>query len=792
MKYLVIVESPSKCKKIEKILNENDDLNIYEVVATMGHINELKSLKSIDIQNHFTCNYEPIEAKRKNTEAIRKKIPDFDEVILCCDPDREGEGIAASICQTFHLDIKTTKRVTFNEITETAIITAIQSPRTINLDLVHAQQSRQILDLLVGFKVTPTLWKCITKHASNSLSAGRCQTPALRIIYDNQQDINNEEPKKVYNTTGYFTGLNIPFELNKQFETDKEITDFLIGSITHSHTYSCSAPNKVCKKQPEPFSTSRIQQVASNELHFSPKETMQLCQSLYEAGYITYMRTDSKSYSKEFIENVKDYILRNYKEGEKYIRENIDEIISGERSCENDLQKNNTANAHTHAQEAHEAIRPTNISLYDLPEKVNSREKRMYKLIWTNTLESCMSSAFFYAITAAISGYNKTAFKYTCEQVCFPGWLIVTKKYKEDIKEYKYLQMLKQNDTILYKKICAKVSVKGLKHHFSEAHLIQLLEEKGIGRPSTFSSLVEKIQEREYVKKKDIQGKKISCKDYELEDGEIVFEESEREFGNEKNKLVIQPLGIIVMEFLDKHFFSLFNYDYTKEMEDALDKIAKGELLWEDVCEKCNKQIDSLIEELKDEKKMEIQIDDSHSYIIGKYGPVVKHTEQVNGKEKITFKAVKPDIDIHEIEKGDITLENIVDANAKKKQYVLGQHDGEDVIIKKGKFGLYITWGENTKTLKDLGNRPIENITFDEVKKYLEEGSNVVRKINDSLCIRKGAANKPDYLFYKTPKMRKPIFYDLTKFFKDTKEDYKSCDERILKTWIQKNYTDVK
>ena len=807
MKYLVIVESPAKCKKIEKYLNDNDDLHIYEVVATMGHITQLTSLKNIDIENNFTPSYDLIEAKKKNTELIRKKIKEFDEVILSCDPDREGEGIAANICEVFNLDIHTTKRVTFNEITETAIVAAMKNPRTLDQNLVRAQQTRQILDLIVGYKISPMLWKFITKHSVNSLSAGRCQTPALKIIYDNQQENNQTKEQLIYNTTGYFTSMNIPFELNKQFLSEEDTTDFLHGSSTFQHIYSCSEPIKVYKKQPDPFTTSRIQQVASNEFHFSPKETMRLCQNLYETGYITYMRTDSKTYSKEFIETVKDHVIRNYPEGEKYIYENIDALVTGRinpdtidqnakpQSRENktkitkktNKRTNNTKDTQTKlTQDAHEAIRPTNISLFELPDKIDSKERKLYKLIWTNTLESCLTSAVFSAIKATISAFHNTNFYYTSEKIYFPGWLIVTKKYNTDVKEFQHLQMMKQNDPIPYKKIISKFAIKGLKQHYTEARLVQLLEDKGIGRPSTFSSLVDKIQERGYVKKEDIKGKTMEGKDYELENGDIFEEESKREIGNEKNKLVIQPLGIIVMEFLEKHFLSLFNYDYTKNMEDDLDKISKGEKVWYDVCKECNDQVEMLVNGLKDESKLEVQIDESHSYVVGKYGPVIKQTEIIDGKKHTNFKPVKKDITIQQVENGEVTLENMIDTTIEKKKSVLGNHDGHDVIIQKGKFGLYITWGENSKTLKDLGNRPIENITFDEVKKYLEEGSNLIREINSAMSIRKGP--KGDYLFHKNSKMKKPQFLDIKNFYKEEKEDYKKCDISILKKWIQNTY----
>jgi DNA topoisomerase-1 len=772
---LVIVESPAKCKKIEEYLGPG-----YKCVATYGHLRELSSLKNIDIENNFTPTYTVSSnvIKQKQIEILRKEINNADEVILSLDGDREGEKIAYCVAQIFKLDINKTKRITFNEITETAIRTAMKNPRTIDMNIVNAQQARQILDVLVGFKVSPILWKFITKNKENSLSAGRCQTPALKIIYDNQKDINESNERKVYNTTGYFTNSNILFELNKQFETDDEITVFLDGSADFSHIYTCSRPVKIYKQQPEPFTTSKLQQVASNELHYAPKETMRLCQSLYEGGFITYMRTDSKIYSNDFIDSTKKYITKIY--DAKYINENINSMTTGLSLVKDTGDKPSP-------QEAHEAIRPTDISLFELPEEIDNKERRMYKLIWENTLESCMAVASFYSVRATITAFQKTTFVYSSELIDFPGWKIVKKKYSIDNKEYQYLQTIRSNSVIPYKKLCSRVTMKGLKQHYTEARLIQLLEENGIGRPSTFASLVDKIQERGYVKKEDIKGRELSCTDFELENGEIFEIETKREIGNEKGKLVIQQLGTIVIDFLDKHFAGLFDYEYTKLMENELDKIAKGDITWFNICEKCNNQIDLLIDDLKDETKIEIKLDENNTYIIGKYGPVVKFKETINGKEAIKFKPIKKDIDIHKIENGEYTVEDIVETTKiTKSQYSLGTHEGNDVILKKGKFGIYMSWGENSKNLKELGNRPIENITFEEIKKYLDEGNTNTREINSSTSIRKGP--KGDYIFYKTSKMKKPKFFDLKNFNSEVKEDYKICDINILKSWLREKY----
>jgi DNA topoisomerase-1 len=780
---LVIVESPAKCKKIEEYLGPG-----YKCVASFGHLRELPSLKNVDIENNFTPTYTISDnaLKKKQIELIRKEIKKADEVILASDGDREGEAISYTIIELFNLPL-TTKRIVFNEITEKALQEAIKNPTTIDMDMVHAQQARQILDILVGFKVTPVLWNCLTNPGKDkALSAGRCQTPALRLIYDNEQEILAAKERKVYNTTGFFTNSNLPFDLSKEYDNEEAMTDFLDESARFQHMYTCSEPKKVFKSPPEPFTTSRIQQVASNELHYSPKETMTLCQKLYEAGYITYMRTDSKTYSGEFLTQVTQYIMTNYAAGEKYVGD-VCKTMPGKKDGVTKDKKSVT-------QDAHEAIRPTNILARELDSKVDSKERRLYKLIWENTLESCMSAASFFQINATISAFDNGKFTYKSEQVDFPGWKIVSKKHAEEIaptnSTYTYLQMIKQNAPIPYKKMISKVTIKGAKMHYTEARLVQLLEEKGIGRPSTFSSLVDKIQERGYVKKEDVKGKEIVCSDYELDNGEIFEIETKREFGNEKSKLVIQPLGVIVMEFLEKHFAELFDYDYTSQMEETLDKIAKGNHVWHELCRTCNTEVDILINALGPQAKMEIKIDDHNTYMIGRYGPVIKYTDTTaDGKETIKFKPVRKDIDLAFLENPECKIEDIIDNEvtpSKKTSYILGKHEGHDVILKKGKFGLYISWGTNSKTLKELGNRPMENITFDEVQKYLEEGSPFVREIDTNLSIRKGP--KGDYLFFKTPKMRKPQFYDIKSFTNETKEDYKICNKAILKSWIKEKY----
>ena len=688
---LVIVESPAKCKTIESYLGPG-----YKCVASFGHFRELGSLTNIDIPNNFSLTYDILEAKKKQIDMISNMIKTADEVVLATDDDREGEAIAWHICDYFKLNVATTKRIIFHEITESALQHAIRNPTTVNMNIVNAQKARQILDLLVGFKISPTLWKCISSQNEKSLSAGRCQTPALRIIYDNQQEINAAPGSIVYNTIGYFTNKNIPFELNKQFTSEDELTNFLLGTTNFAHIYNCSKPTKVVKHSPEPFTTSRLQQVASNELRFSPRETMKTCQTLYEAGFITYMRTDSTKYCDEFLSVAKEYILSVYND-ERYINTKEQETKGG-----------------------HEAIRVTKICIKELPETMDKREKRMYNLIWTNTLASCMSDAVYMSVTASITGFQNTKFTRTAEQQVFAGFTKALSKTLEN-GEYQYLQIIDKVNPILYNKIVSLQTIKNAKQHYTEARLVQLLEEKGIGRPSTFAMLVDKIQERGYVKKSDIEGREIECKDFELEGGEICKLVTKRTVGKEHGKLIIQPIGIIVSEFLEQHFTNIFNYDYTREMEVSLDKISAGHISSTSLCEQCNNQLDLLLN---------------------------------NGNNKTT----------------------------EETSYNLGKFEQNDVILKTGKYGLYITWGTNSKSLKGMGKCSMDSITLEDVEPYLNNETNILRTISPFLSIRKSA--RGDYIYYKSANMRKPAFHSLAGF----ELDYKMCDLDILKSWIREKY----
>ena len=681
---VIIVESPSKCKLIEKYTG-------MRCVATCGHLCEIASLANVNANNGFDVKYTILDSKKAQYKLLKEAIQKADEVILATDDDREGEAIAWHVARLFKLDVAKTKRILFHEITESALQTALRKPGYLNMNVVNAQRARQVLDLLVGYKISPMLWK---EFSNESLSAGRCQTPALRIVYDKHVEPSNET--NAYHVVGYFTSLNLKFNLDRTFENKEDAVLFLNSCIDAKFKYSCSAPVKKTYKPPKPLTTSSIQQACSNQLHLSPKDTMRILQHLYESGYITYMRTDSQQYSREFISSVKKAITD--KHGARFV--NAEFTTDTDDKC------------------AHEAIRPTNIGLEELSDLMDAKERKVYNIVWTTTMQSLMAESTSMKITAKIGCDSDCAFTYDSEAVEFLGWKIVKGDTSDD-KAYQLLQTIRSIEK--YNKIAALCVYSHLKAHLTEAKLVNLLEDKGIGRPSTFASLVDKIQERVYVKKDSIKGRSVTCQEYELVDSVVNEIETTREVGGESNKLIIQQVGLDVIAFLYKNFAELFDYDYTQRMEKDLDLVSHGEKVWTTLCDDCVQQLDKIINKYKGENP--------------------------------------------------------------NNEICIGKFEGHDLILKKGKFGLYANWGANNKSLKEFGNRPLENITFDEVEQILiKNNSNVLREISNTISIRKSA--KGDYIFYKLPKMKKPSFFSLTGF----DHDFATCDIETIKEWIKTKY----
>lgn len=807
-KSLVIVESPAKCKKIESYLGDS-----YHVIACYGHLRYIPNLDAIDVKNDFQISYALMEdaLKKKQIEILRKKIELAKEVILATDDDREGEAIAWHVCDLFKLPLNSTRRIVFHEITESAIHLAMGNPRSILMSLVYSQMARQIIDMLVGYTITPLLWKHITKTHQSSLSAGRCQTPALRLIYDNQKEINKNTNQLAYHINATFTKLNINFQLNQTFDDYKIVNSFFELSLLATYHLELGKVKNSLQKPPEPLITSSLQQSASSCLHMSPKETMGYAQELYENGFITYIRTDSRKYSREFLESVHKYVTATF--SEKSFNQNSYEIYNIGKQLKEDKGKTDEGLLE---QSAHEAIRPVNFLL--LPKQITSsslskKAGKLYELIWTRSIQSCMSSAqssqFVSKITLDSSSYY---FTYKAQKYIFKGWKELGSKFilqdnddnalcldaghtlNKEEEIYNYLKLLKTDIPILPKIIKTKLSIHDKKTHYTEAKLIQMLEEMGIGRPSTYASLIEKIKERGYVEKTNIQGIEYKglefiC-DFSNKNKEIETKDVIQIFGNETNKLVITSLGIVVIELLLNHVTKFFEYEYTRFMENELDQIANKNADFKIVLNTCYNELQTVVSTIEDLKikKFEIKINDYHFLIMGKYGLVVK---ELNAQGKLVkFHKVKENINLDLLNKDEIKLKDILTDNTTCSNPIFKFQDS-DVFLKRSKYGLYVSWGTNKLSLKDLDlndsqmnldnlEEPIKASILEylyKMNKITQTHESVLRVLNDNLSIRKGKYG--DYIFYKKKNTKKAVFYKLNGF-----KNYLSCDIDLILNWI--------
>jgi len=765
-RYLVIVESPSKCAKIENYLGPD-----YKCIASMGHIREISGIKAIDVKNQFLATFTILSEKKEHVKEMRRVIDCFlpENIILASDDDREGEAIAWHICEVFHLSVTATKRILFHEITKPAILKAIETPTKINMSLVRSQQARQILDILVGFKISPILWKYVYYSTSNSLSAGRCQTPALRLIYDNS--ILCEEPVAVrYKTLAYWRSQE-PFELHHEFPDEVSMKSFLGLSKMYSYHIRIEDPNLGKTPPPKPFTTSGLLQKASNILHYSPKETMSLCQKLYQNGLITYMRTDSVKYSDPFLDAAKTYIQREF----------------SEFSVLGDLGKLKN----TDTNQPHEAIRVTNIEAKNI--SVGSGEDprlaSLYKLIWKNTIQSCMSDYEYKSILIKISAPQDLYYRRVLEIPMLIGWKILD-EHKKDATcggELLYYQSIQSIGQPLC--IDSNCVARNTHSHYSEATLIQTLEDLGIGRPSTFATIVETIQDRGYVKKMDVSGTLCTCVDFKLERGSDITEIlSEKRFGNEKQKLVLQSVGKLTVEFLIQHFENFFSYDYTKRMEEELDQISTNTTpFWYKICETCLQDIQTAIQPISKISKQSWDIDDEWKLVFQESGPTMYRTLENGDRE---YKSIRKDIQFDFTKIGGYTFDDLVEIPDDN----LGEFQGEIVYLKTGQYGPYVKWGETTKSVKEV-SKPIHEIRLDDVIPLLStpektsssvDNKNIIRSLTEEISIRRGKYGA--YIYYQRKDMGKPEFYNLKSFGRG----YSTCEPNHLLTWILEKYPEVK
>jgi DNA topoisomerase-1 len=792
--YLIIVESPSKCKKIEEYLGSD-----YKCIASKGHFRFIHGLKSIDTKHTFEPVFSLIEEKRSHVESMRTTIRNFrqENIILATDDDREGEAIAWHICQVFDLPVLTTKRILFHEITRDAILHAVETPTTINMNLVKAQHARQVLDIIVGYKISPFLWKFVQhqdtnaegksrRKSTNALSAGRCQTPALRLVYDNEINRQNAVLEKRYKTVGIFFNKNMRFTLNHEFAEENQVAAFLRESRTcakFDHILNIGEAKAATKSPPKPFNTSRLLQSANSILHINPKETMRICQQLYQEGHITYMRTESTEYSAKFIEQARAFIAGEFRhDATTYVGHHLDKITV----------KN--------ASNPHEAIRITNICTRFV-ENSDRRITTMYQLIWRNTIQSCMSEAKYKTHEITISAPLNHYYSYVLEIPVFLGWQIVDKKTTDEHDETGtlfFLQSMTKN-TIHPKCVECCVVIKNQPSYYCESSLIKKLEDLGIGRPSTFATIVDTIQERGYVTRKNVEGSIIECKEFVLTDDKIDTVVKDRVFGNEKNRLVIQPTGVQTIEFLTRYFDKLFSYDYTKQMEERLDEVTYGSE-WAEICKRCYSEIKEYSKPVSSLTKQTFQLDAEHVFVFHMNGPVIKkisaETDDDDGDDcddppakKATYISVKKniEIDVEKLKRSEYTLADL----AEIEHDCLGTHEDQNVYIKTGRYGAYIEYGDRKISIKTV-KKPLSEITLEDVVGFLlpensperaaTAGTKILRVLSPTMSIRGGKFGP--YVFYKRADMKKPEFLNIKKF----KDGYFDCDAAVLVDWLHKTY----
>ena len=665
---LVIVESPAKAKTIEKFLGED-----YCVMSSYGHIRDLKK-KSFSIdEKTFEPQYEIPSDKAKVVAELKKKAEESTTVWLASDEDREGEAISWHLSEVLGLNPSTTKRIVFHEITKNAILEAIQHPRTIDLNLVNAQQARRVLDRIVGFKLSPLLWRKVKP----ALSAGRVQSVAVRLIVEKEREVNAFKGDTYYRVTASFTlpGKKevVKAELNRRFSTQEEAR-FFLQECRDNQFRVTDISTKPLKRSPfPPFTTSTLQQEAAHKLGYSVAQTMSLAQRLYENGHITYMRTDSVNLSSLCLGASKKVISETM--GDAYVKtRNYQTSAKG-------------------AQEAHEAIRPTDMAQTEI--EATPQERRLYDLIWKRTIASRMADAEIEKTTVLISigGMDET-FTATGEVVKFDGYRRVYRETQEDNEENEsgILPPLTMGEVLTAKEITATGRFTQRPVRYNEASLVHKLEELGIGRPSTYASTITTIQQREYVQKGDKPGEEFNSEIFTLKNGEIKHTTHTVTVGAERGKLLPTDTGTVVNDFLLEYFPEIMDYNFTADVEKNFDEIAEGKQVWENVIRDFYKRFNPLVEKtnsIKSEHRVGERVLGTDpgsgkpvSVKIGRFGPVAQ-IGSADDKEKPRFAQLKKGQSLE-----TITLQEALELFRLPRE--LGEYEGSTIIIGAGKYGPYV------------------------------------------------------------------------------------------------------
>jgi DNA topoisomerase-1 len=698
-KNLVIVESPAKAKTIEGYLGKD-----FVVKSSFGHVRDLaKKGIAIDIEHDFQPNYEVSADKKAIVAELKKLAKEAETVWLATDEDREGEAISWHLYETLNLEKKDAKRITFNEITKSAILKAIDNPRKINKELVDAQQARRVLDRIVGFELSPVLWKKVRP----SLSAGRVQSVAVRLIVDRERDINKHNSESFFRVNANFSATKgkIKAELSKQLTSEKQAIDLLNACKGADFVIDDVQQKPATKSPTAPFTTSTLQQEASLKLGFSVSRTMSVAQRLYEAGKITYMRTDSVNFSETALTSAKEEIERAY--GKEYSNPT--------------KYKTKSSNA----QEAHEAIRPTEFFTHSI--EGDRDDERLYDLIWKRSIASQMSNAKLERTTIKIvSNSISEHFQAKGEVIKFDGFLKVylesdVDQDDEEDDEDGLLPDVKAGEKVNSDEIIATERFSRPPSRYAEASLVKKMEELGIGRPSTYAPTISTIQKRGYVEKNEREGNERKYLVKKLIKNELIEEVRTETTGKEKNKLSPTDIGIVVTDFLSEHFERIMDYNFTAKVEEEFDEIAKGLIQWTEMLHKFydpfHKNVEDTLEHSEratGERELGVHPVSGKKIIarIGRFGPMIQVGDELVDGEKPQFASLQKDQSI-----GSITLEEALELF--KMPRTLGEF--EELVVKAnvGRFGPYIQHG------KIFASIPKEespmNITFERAVEIILE-----------------------------------------------------------------------
>jgi DNA topoisomerase-1 len=673
-KNLVIVESPAKAKTIEGYLGKD-----FLVASSMGHVRDLaKGNNAIDVKNNFKPTYIVSPDKKDIIKKLKKLAEEAELVYLASDEDREGEAISWHLKEVLDLNDKKTRRIVFTEITKNAILNAIKTPRGIDIDLVNAQQARRLLDRLVGFELSPILWKKI----KTGLSAGRVQSVAVRLVVEREREIEKFDPKSSFRVSAIFdldNGRQLIADLGQRFDEEKDAVKFLESCKGATFTIS-DLVKKPGKRSPAPpFTTSTLQQEAGRKLGFSVSQTMLVAQKLYEAGKISYMRTDSVNLSDEAVQGAVAQIRTAY--GNDFVQTRVFKTKSSS------------------AQEAHEAIRPTDFSVLD--PHMDRNAKRLYELIWRRAIASQMADAELERTTATIGiSTNDSTLSATGEVIKFEGFLKVYMESKDededDTENSKMLPPLTVGQVLALQQMTATQTYSRYPPRYTEASLVKKLEELGIGRPSTYAPTISTIQKRGYVVKESREGTERAYKVHRLQENQLTSESKTEITGAESNKLFPTNMAMIVTDFLVEHFPEITNYSFTAEIEQEFDEIASGKLQWQKMLDQFYKPFietvskTELVERSAVQNKVrELGVDPKtgkNVYVkLGRFGAYVQLGENPddNGGEKPRFASLRPGQFIE-----NVTLEDALELM--KMPRTLGEFEGKTVTINIGRFGPYV------------------------------------------------------------------------------------------------------